>query len=178
MKKIISKERKRNQRRRGQSMVEFAIVLPVFLLVFFGIIDFSLFTYDYVALRNAARAGAQFAITNPTSYSTTDPPVANTIQYIIEENGKPNSLNLSDIQIQYYAIVDGGSALECGYYDSSTGTFNSDNGYTENNCLTQGNTIIRITLTTTYNFVTPVLQSIVGNGVTMTTSSALIEEQT
>jgi Flp pilus assembly protein TadG len=40
-------------------MVEFAFVLPVFLLVLFGIIDFGLALNDYNSLRQGVREGAR-----------------------------------------------------------------------------------------------------------------------
>ncbi|HZR96689.1 MAG TPA: TadE family protein [Gaiellaceae bacterium] len=46
---------------RGQTMVEFALVLPVLLLVLFGIIQFGLAFTHYVALTDAVRAGARTA---------------------------------------------------------------------------------------------------------------------
>ena len=42
-------------------MTEFAIVLPVFLLLIFGIIQFGIVWRDYVTLTDAARAGARKA---------------------------------------------------------------------------------------------------------------------
>lgn len=52
-----------NRRRgdRGQSLVEFALVLPVLLIIVFGIIDFAMGMRSYVALANATREGARFA---------------------------------------------------------------------------------------------------------------------
>lgn len=46
----------------GASLVEFALVLPVLILVLFGIIDFSLFFYDKHVITNAAREGARRGI--------------------------------------------------------------------------------------------------------------------
>ena len=47
---------------RGVAAVEFAIVLPVFLLILFGIIDFSLMLYDKAIITSAAREGARQGI--------------------------------------------------------------------------------------------------------------------
>jgi Flp pilus assembly protein TadG len=44
--------------RRGAAAVEFAIVLPLFLTIVLGCIDFGRFAYSYIAVANAARAGA------------------------------------------------------------------------------------------------------------------------
>jgi Flp pilus assembly protein TadG len=45
--------------RRGQSLVEFAVILPVFLLILAGIIDFGLGLYSQMTVINAAREGAR-----------------------------------------------------------------------------------------------------------------------
>jgi len=46
-------------RARGQALVEFALVVPLFLLVLFGILDMSRFVYNSNALNEAAREGAR-----------------------------------------------------------------------------------------------------------------------
>ena len=51
--------------RRGASAAEFAIILPVLLMIVLGFIDFGRFAYHHVAVTNAARAGAEYAITTP-----------------------------------------------------------------------------------------------------------------
>lgn len=52
--------------RRGQSLVEFSLVLPVLLIMVFGIIDFGLGLRSYISLTNATREGARFAaVGNP-----------------------------------------------------------------------------------------------------------------
>jgi hypothetical protein len=49
------------RRRAGTSMVEMVFVLPVLLLLMFGLADFSLVFHDYLAAMNAARAGVREA---------------------------------------------------------------------------------------------------------------------
>jgi Flp pilus assembly protein TadG len=44
----------------GQSLVEFALVFPIFLLLLFGLIDIGRFVYSANALNEAAREGARF----------------------------------------------------------------------------------------------------------------------
>jgi hypothetical protein len=43
----------------GQSLVEFAFVLPIFLLVLFAIIDFGMAFHAWIAVTNSAREGAR-----------------------------------------------------------------------------------------------------------------------
>lgn len=51
-------------RDRGQGLVEFALILPVLLIVLLGIVDFGRAIYAYNTLSNAARAGVRVAIVN------------------------------------------------------------------------------------------------------------------
>ena len=46
----------------GQALVEFAMVLPVFLLLFAGMSDFALLFKSYQTSLNAAREGARIAV--------------------------------------------------------------------------------------------------------------------
>ncbi len=67
----------------GSAAVEFALVLPLLLLVLFGTIEFGILMYDQSVITNAAREGARWGavrsigLTHPISCS--DPGVA-TIQ--------------------------------------------------------------------------------------------------
>ena len=45
----------------GAAMVEFALVLPILLILLFGIIDFGLYFYNDLQLTQAARDAARYA---------------------------------------------------------------------------------------------------------------------
>ena len=55
----------------GAAAVEFALVLPILLLVIFGIIDFGVVLAQKAALANAVRAGARYGSVNAYSSSHT-----------------------------------------------------------------------------------------------------------
>jgi Flp pilus assembly protein TadG len=57
--------RRARRRGRGQSLVEFAVVLPVFLLLLAGICDFGLGLYSQMTIINAAREGARLGVVEP-----------------------------------------------------------------------------------------------------------------
>jgi Flp pilus assembly protein TadG len=59
----------RHERRRGQSLVEFALVLPMFLLLFMAVMDFGTAVFTYNSLTNAAREGTRLAVVNQDSAS-------------------------------------------------------------------------------------------------------------
>jgi Flp pilus assembly protein TadG len=48
-------------RTRGQSLVEFAVVVPLFLLLLFGLIDFARLAFTYISISNGAREMARTA---------------------------------------------------------------------------------------------------------------------
>ncbi|NLI93719.1 MAG: pilus assembly protein [Peptococcaceae bacterium] len=45
----------------GQAVTELALVLPIFLLLVFGVIEMSRIGYSYLTLNNAVRSGARVA---------------------------------------------------------------------------------------------------------------------
>lgn len=51
-------------KRRGQSLVEFALVLPLLVLIVFGVLDLGRAFYALITITNAAREGARYGITN------------------------------------------------------------------------------------------------------------------
>lgn len=60
----------RRQPDRGQALVEFALVFPIFLLIVFGIVDAGRLIFAYNALSNAAREGARVAVVNQAATGT------------------------------------------------------------------------------------------------------------
>ena len=52
--------RKPGRTERGQSLVEFALVIPVLLILVFGIIDFGMGLRAYITVTQATREGARF----------------------------------------------------------------------------------------------------------------------
>lgn len=55
----ISPHRIARHRERGQTLTEFAFVLPLVALLLFGIIQFGIVFHQYVTLTDAVRAGAR-----------------------------------------------------------------------------------------------------------------------
>src|SRR5256885_10958333 len=68
--------RKFLRRRAGQSMVEFAVLAPVFFLLLLGTIDLGRAVYTYNAISNAAREGARAAVPYDSPLPTTASVVA------------------------------------------------------------------------------------------------------
>jgi Flp pilus assembly protein TadG len=53
---------KSSKKNAGLALVEFALVLPVLLLMLLGIIDFGVIMYDQAVITNASREGARAGI--------------------------------------------------------------------------------------------------------------------
>ena len=56
--------------RHGLAAVELALLLPLILLIVIGCIDFGRFAHSFVAVTNAARAGAGFAAMHPPTQAS------------------------------------------------------------------------------------------------------------
>lgn len=52
---------KKTQNERGQTFVEFALALPILMVILFGIIQFGIAFHSYITLTDATRAGARKA---------------------------------------------------------------------------------------------------------------------
>jgi Flp pilus assembly protein TadG len=62
----------RRDRSRGQSLVEFAVVFPIFILVLFGVIEFGFMLYSQMTVSNAAREAARVSVVDPDPCSIQD----------------------------------------------------------------------------------------------------------
>ena len=56
--------------RRGQSLVEFALVIPVFLIIVMGIVDFGMAVYKFNGVSQAAREIARVTSVHPCLAAT------------------------------------------------------------------------------------------------------------
>jgi len=54
----------RKRKQSGQELVEFAIVLPLLLLVVFGVLDLGRIFHSAITITNAAREGARYGMTH------------------------------------------------------------------------------------------------------------------
>jgi Flp pilus assembly protein TadG len=68
---LAERRSRANRRSRGQALVEFALIVPIFMLIAFGTIDFGLAFDASIGISNAAREGARAGVTTPTSAAIT-----------------------------------------------------------------------------------------------------------
>jgi Flp pilus assembly protein TadG len=71
---------------KGAALVEFAIVLPLLLILVFGIIDFSILLYNKATITNASREGARTGILfRADANGVTIPATSTIVQDIIKQ---------------------------------------------------------------------------------------------
>ena len=61
--------RTRRRRTRGQSLVEFALVLPILLFLTLTALDFGRVYLGYINIQNMARIAANYAANNPSAWT-------------------------------------------------------------------------------------------------------------
>ncbi len=59
---VAGRRHHRRRRGKGQALVEFALVAPIFFLILFSIIEFGRYVFTVQILNEAAREGARYAI--------------------------------------------------------------------------------------------------------------------
>ncbi len=67
LEQIAMKERRKENKERGQSLIELAISLPVIVLILLGTVNFGLALFSYAILRDAAQEGALYGSFNPAN---------------------------------------------------------------------------------------------------------------
>jgi len=92
---------RRGGRSRGQSLVEFALILPVFALLFAATLDLGRLFYAQITLTNSAREGAFQGARDPSQFKINQPcdPDANKVvcRVILESNASFISVAPKDI---------------------------------------------------------------------------------
>ena len=81
-----------NPDEKGQAMVEFVLIAPIFLLLVFGLVQFGILFNNYLTLTDAVRAGARQAAVSRTLAD----PVGATETRI---DSSASDLNAADLQV-------------------------------------------------------------------------------
>lgn len=135
--------------RRGQSLAEFALVLPLMLmLVLFGL-DFGRVFLGWVELNNVAREAANYAAENPTAWSTTNPNTA--------------------AQTEYARLVTADAAQINCTLPSPIPAPSFPNGPDGPNGIGQP---VTVRITCSFGLITPVISRILGNAIPVSASAA------
>lgn len=85
---------------RGQSLVEFALVVPILLLLVLGTLEFGMALHNKIVLTNAAREGANYISFRPDEDD-------NAKQAVINEGALSElTINPADVTINPGAVAD------------------------------------------------------------------------
>ena len=87
---------------RGQSLVEFALMLPILLLMLMGTLDLGRLYFAYVAIHNAAGEGALYAAINPQCIHAGDGPACadpNNAEYRAKHESPAGAIDWTRIAI-------------------------------------------------------------------------------
>ena len=137
------------RRGRGQALVEFALVLPVFLLMLVALFDLGRAVFAYNTLTNAAREGVRLAIVNQDVGSIIDRAKSQTA--IVE-------LETPNVEVDFWRTAEDGTPDLSDPCDDLVAT----------NCLAV------VKFEATYRPITPLIGNILfGSGVTFTATSQL-----
>jgi Flp pilus assembly protein TadG len=73
MLKLIRRRRENGEKgEKGQALVEFALLIPIFLVLLFSIVDFGMGFYSWITVTNAAREGARLGAVQATQQQIED----------------------------------------------------------------------------------------------------------
>lgn len=125
--------RRHGGREEGQTLVEFALILPIFILVLMGILDLGRAIYAYNTINNAAREAVRVGIVNQN---------VGAIEAEAIQQGVSLSLDGADVTVTFLAPD-----------YTSTGTCPATPRY---GC------VIEVQVTYQYTAATPVIGTIVG----------------
>jgi len=133
---------------RGQALVEFALILPVLVLILMGVFDFGRAFFAYNAISNGAREGARYGVIHPTArdgdgFPPYDPDT-------IEGQAVAQTIILDMDEIDVQVVPD--SPFDRGEP-------------------------ITVTVTYDFYAITPLIGQIIGNPLTLRSSATMIIEQ-
>jgi Flp pilus assembly protein TadG len=135
-------------RDRGQSVVEFALLLPVFLLILVVAVDFGRLFFTWVQIHNAAREAAAVG-----SYSPTD--TAGMSSRVAAEKNAQGQKGENAVTVSSTCANPAGTTITCASAPGGTGA---------------GNTIT-VTVSEHFSFLTPLINQTVGSNLQISASA-------
>jgi PKD repeat protein len=144
--------RSRARGRRGQAMVEFALVAPLLALFIVIAVDFGRAFFSYVQITNGAREAAALGASNPSGPTDL---TAMRDRVLLEAGEQDQAGENSTIQVTAECHNTAGSVMTCADSVAGPGA---------------GNTVT-VTVTRDFSPITPLASAIIGSGFTMSTSA-------
>lgn len=143
-------------RRRGQALVEFALVVPLLLLLIVIVIDFGRALYVQTAIQNGAREGARFGSVHP--------------QWV--DNATPGLSNPDPNNVKYRASTEPAATVP-----STNVTVTCTNAGVTESCTVAGSGHrIDVRVTATFTPITPLISNIVGTNLTLAGDTVMVIE--
>ena len=133
----------RRDERRGQALVEFALIVPIFILLMVGVFDFGRAVYAYNTISNAARQGARLAIVDQTIPHIQDRAASSAVSLGIDP---------TDVTVDFRSMSTPGTPASC------TGAVAGD----DNNLGSIVFCIAVVTVGYEYDAATPLISNLVG----------------
>ena len=84
----------RPKKEEGASVVEFAILAPLFVVLLFGLVEFGLAIYSKGMITNASREGARFGVVYSTPRKT-DAEITSKVQEYLANAGFQDDVNIN-----------------------------------------------------------------------------------
>jgi len=113
LKRLAGRPRKAED---GQSLVEFALVLPIFLLVLFAIVDFGMAFHAWITVTNSAREGGRLGSVHAsaaaiqqrvrdTADTLNQDDLSVTVTNADDQGGQPGESVVVDVSYSYSLIT-------------------------------------------------------------------------
>ncbi len=151
--RLLRIRNRHRDRSRGQSLLEFALVVPILLLIFAGAADLGRIFYTYVSIENAAKEGALYGARYPLcdSASTLCPNPSNA-----EYRARQETINV---------IETADLSIDVGCYDRVSGAQHVD----LRDCAPGDR--YEVTAETDFQLITPLLGELMGKDFTLSNTS-------
>jgi Flp pilus assembly protein TadG len=101
----------------GQSLVEFALTVPLLFLLVVNTVNFGSFLFAWVTVANAARAGAQYWVLGSASVSNPTPATAAQVRTLVT-NDVSSLLNRASVTVR--VCTNNNSTVTCSGSGSAT----------------------------------------------------------
>jgi hypothetical protein len=160
----------------GQGLAEFAFIIPMFLMMLFGIVDFGRVIWARNSLENAAREGARYAIVHGGSYGQTCPvgPQSPLLPVKTADAScpfpSPSRQSIRNAALAFGIAPGSGLVITVCYHTAGTTCTGNTN---ETNITNVRGTAVTVTATSTLNLIVPSLLHL-GNFTVVGSSTMLV----
>jgi Flp pilus assembly protein TadG len=162
----------RRQRTRGQGLVEFALVLPIFLFLLFSIVDAGRYVFVNSALSNAAREGARLGSVEASWVGSSDPSCGGAAGPVCPNNDTQLRNHITTAANRQMAPFGQVGNL---YVNCTASTTPPSGAWTTTTCAnnTPGS-LLSVRVTYSWRAITPIIGNVLGTINTQASSSVLI----